>query len=151
MDAVHEWERLADALKARRKELSRAINRDWRFRKRFVEEHQLDYRTTSDLEEGRRENYSEATFRRTERAYRWSRGSIASIRAGGEPTPIPEPSPGDEGVVVFERGSKGDRLELLVAAAEDVFARMGEEERAAAERDLIQLVTERLRELGADI
>lgn len=83
-----QWQRLGDLLVARRIELSRTIDPDWRFRRRFADQHQLDYRTVSDLETGRRNNYETLTFRRIERAYRWEVGSIDQVLIGGDPGPL---------------------------------------------------------------
>jgi hypothetical protein len=145
-----DWERLGDLLRARRIQLSRLVEPEWRFRVRFVRAHRhlLTERIAASLESGERDTYDSTTFARAEVAYRWAEGSIPAVLRGEEPTPLPaEP----EDVVIAERGASGERLEILMAAAAGALAEMSPRERAAAEQDLVRLVTDRLRELGIDV
>ncbi|MEU9888638.1 hypothetical protein [Sphaerisporangium sp. NPDC051011] len=145
------WVRLGDALKARRTELARAIDADWRFRRRFVDAHQLDYRTTSDLEEARRDNYGETTYRRTEAAYRWASGSIAAILQDGDATPLPlgSTAPKDSQEHTLQRVEDGD-FEFFVAAATDALERMTEENRARAASEMLRILRDLAKKDASD-
>ncbi|MEV4158980.1 hypothetical protein [Nonomuraea dietziae] len=79
----HDWERLGERLQARRKDLARAIDASWRYRKHFVDAHLLDQRTIGDLERGARSNYDPKTIQRAERAYRLRSGAIEGFLRGG--------------------------------------------------------------------
>ncbi|MGI5485200.1 hypothetical protein [Microtetraspora malaysiensis] len=148
----NEWTQLGDLLVARRKELSRALDADWRFRRRFADAHELDYRTVSDLEVGRRDNYEEMTYRRVERAYRWERGSIEEVLEGREPRPEPIAP-----IVETGAGPGGERLEIehvkvgefeaYLTAAADVAENMSEEERDEARRKTIETLRGLLKHL----
>ncbi|MFF3671717.1 hypothetical protein [Microtetraspora malaysiensis] len=142
------WVRLGDALKARRTELSRAVDADWRFRRRFVDAHHLDYRTTSDLEEHRRDNYTDATYRRVEAAYRWASGSIVAILEGGEPAALPldaEPDEASREQLTLQRLQEGD-FDTVMAAATDALERMSEKDRARAAGEMIRILHDLIRE-----
>ncbi|GIH70277.1 hypothetical protein [Sphaerimonospora thailandensis] len=148
-----EWTQLADLLIARRKELSRALDADWRFRRRFADAHNLDYRTVSDLEVGRRDNYEALTYRRIESAYRWETGSVEAVLGGGAPMPepiVPTDEIGDVGPggqrVLVEHVRVGEFEAHLTAAAE-VAEAMSDEERDEARRRTIA----KLRELLVDL
>lgn len=150
-----EWTHLADLLVARRKELSRALDADWRFRRRFADAHDLDYRTVSDLEVGRRDNYEEMTYRRIERAYRLGNRSINAVLAGEEPVyePIVATDEGivsgpDEEKLLVEHVRVGEFEAHLTAAAE-VAEAMTEEEREEARRRTIAKLRSLLDELGS--
>ncbi|WP_344897584.1 hypothetical protein, partial [Nonomuraea antimicrobica] len=149
-----EWVRLGDALKARRIELARTVDANWRYRNRFVATHQLDSRTTADLEEARRGNYSDTTIRRTEQAYRWRQGSIAAVLAEGDPMPVPEDFSDSEALggerLTTQRVRVSENLEHMMVAAADALADMSEEERARAEAEMIRVMKKTLRQMGAD-
>lgn len=150
-----EWVRVGDLLKARRTELARTVDPDWRYRKRFVVANQLDARTTSDIEEGRRDNYTKISLQRIERAYRWRLGSIARALDGGDPTPIPielgqAAGAGGE-LLAIQQIQIGEELQQTLAAAADALNRMSEEERAAAEQEMVRLMREALHRHGAKI
>jgi hypothetical protein len=77
------WVRLGKLLLARRVELG------YPNMAAFGRQHELRHtRTLSDIEKGRRDNYGPATIAHVEQLYRWRPGSVASVLAGGEPTPI---------------------------------------------------------------
>ena len=87
------WQQLGERLISRRVEL----NARWTDRRSFCDDNGLgrQYRTISDIEKGRRDNYGTAILALVERAYRLQAGSIASYIAGGEllPSAAPEPPP----------------------------------------------------------
>src|SRR5690554_8042268 len=72
MHASERWQRLAELLAARRARL----NPEWADRTRFCADTDLSYRSLSDLENGRRDNYSPAWLAKVERAYQLKPGAI---------------------------------------------------------------------------
>lgn len=80
----HAWQRLADLLIQRRAHL----DPKYRNRQAFADEKQLDYRVVSDIEKHRRTNFSAPMIASLEVAYRWAPGSIKTVLAGGNPTPL---------------------------------------------------------------
>lgn len=72
MHASERWQRLAELLAARRARL----NPEWADRTRFCSDTGLSYRSLSDLENGRRDNYSPAWLAKVERAYQLKPGAI---------------------------------------------------------------------------
>ncbi|GAA3251229.1 hypothetical protein [Nonomuraea helvata] len=144
------WVRLGDLLQSRRKSLARAVNADWRFRRRFVDDHLLDYRTTSDLERGDRDNYDARTYARIERAYMLKEGAIESFLASEtealEEQPIVEvsesraPLAGEE--LAVERVAVTQDFEVVLAAVRSQYEQMTDEERDAARRQMIEILNE---------
>lgn len=62
----------------------------WRRRADFAWATGLSLRLISDLETGRRHNYSEETKLIIESALLWEAGSIDRIADGGQPRPVPD-------------------------------------------------------------
>src|ERR1700733_5729560 len=86
-------ERLGELLVQRRIEL----NPRWRKRTVFAEDHGLNWRLLYDIERARRDTFSDETLAAVEVAYRWRKGSIAAVLAGGDPAPMSDgASPRDE-------------------------------------------------------
>lgn len=86
------WVHLGEMLQDRRVEL------DTRYAnlRLFTDEAGIDYRLAWDVEHAARVNYRRPTLTAIEVAYRWGRGSIAAVLAGGAPVlldPEPKPSP----------------------------------------------------------
>jgi hypothetical protein len=82
-----EWTRLAEHLIARRVELGHPR------RPSFYREHEMSsgqQRTIEDIENARRTNYAPSTRAWVEQVYRWQVGSIRSVLAGGDPSPMLE-------------------------------------------------------------
>lgn len=67
------WAALGRLLVARRV----ALDPSWANRRKFAADNNLGYRTISDIERGRRSDYSAPTLALIERAYRYETGSIA--------------------------------------------------------------------------
>jgi hypothetical protein len=85
--------RLGELLVQRRIEL----NPRWRKRTVFAEDHGLNWRLLYDIERARRDTFSDETLAAVEVAYRWRKGSIAAVLAGGDPAPMgDDASPRDE-------------------------------------------------------
>lgn len=78
------WHRLGELLVGRRVE----INRDYRNRRAFAVDVDVDYRVLYDIESARRTNYSQPTLRVIEHAYRLAPGSIDRTLAGGPLEPL---------------------------------------------------------------
>jgi hypothetical protein len=87
---VPAWQRLGELLVRRRIELdTRYANRQ-----KFTAERGVNYRTVSDIETGRRDNYEPRTFAELEVAYGLAPGSISRALAGGElDLPVPPSTP----------------------------------------------------------
>lgn len=89
------WAALGRLLMARRVQLDPA----WTNRKLFAEDNQLSrqYRTISDIETGRRDDYSAPILALIERAYRYETGSIARyLQNDGDPKFLVESDRGGE-------------------------------------------------------
>lgn len=73
--------------------MRRRIEVDPRYSNRqlFADERGVNYRTISDIERGRRDNYEDATIASLEVAYAVRPGSIRRAVAGGELEPVPSP------------------------------------------------------------
>lgn len=89
------WQRLAAKLTERRA----TLRPEWSERTTFARDTGLSYRSISDLETARRDNYKASWLVKVEKAYEWEPGSIQSVLAGGEPaergsTPTPLPQKG---------------------------------------------------------
>jgi len=71
----------------------RRIELDPRYSNRqlFASERGLNYRTVSDIERGRRDNYEDATVTAVEVAYAVTAGSVARALGGGGLEPLPAP------------------------------------------------------------
>lgn len=82
------WQRLAAKLTERRA----SLRPEWADRTAFARDNQLSYRSLSDLETARRDNYKASWLTRIEHAYRWQPGSIQRVLAGAEPIPTETPS-----------------------------------------------------------
>lgn len=144
------WVRLGDQLQSRRKSLARALNDGWRFRRRFVDDHLLDYRTTSDLERGDRDNYDARTYARIERAYMLEEGAIESFLAGETATleeqPIAEVresrTPLTDEELTVEHVAVTQEFEVVLAAVRTQYEQMTDEERDAARRQMIEILNE---------
>jgi hypothetical protein len=82
------WKHLGDLLTKRR------IDLDHRYanRRTFCTEMNVDYRVISDIEGGRRDNFSRPTIVQIETAYRLARGNIERIVQGGEIEPLEPPT-----------------------------------------------------------
>lgn len=81
------WKRLGEMLVRRRIELDpRYANRQT-----FAKQTGVNYRTISDVERGRRDNYEDATLTALEVAYAVKPGSIGRALADGELEPLPGP------------------------------------------------------------
>lgn len=78
------WKRLGELLVARRVDLGHPRRLTWA---RDVLGLSND-RIQSDLENGRRSNYDNATLAQVEQQYQWAPGSIRAVLGGGDPTPI---------------------------------------------------------------
>ncbi|MFD9943221.1 hypothetical protein ACFWYW_14490 [Nonomuraea sp. NPDC059023] len=161
------WMRLGDLLVARR----RSLGRDYRNRKHFAEETGLDYKIISDLESGRRANYSAATLLAIESAYRWQFGSVQAVLAGGQPaaiplgegsllTPIAEASDGhsrryefvtNEGETVILQEVLGQPFEMFALEVQKAIEATPPERREDAIRMSRQVLWAMLREMGADL
>jgi hypothetical protein len=76
------WQRLAEKLIERRV----AIDPRYSNRRLFCDERGIDYRTVSDLERARRDNYGRPMLAKVEVAYKWAAGSVRQILEGGDPT-----------------------------------------------------------------
>jgi hypothetical protein len=79
--------------KAARRRLGRLLvqarfemNPEWRNRRLFAEEQEINYRLVQDIETAARENFDEGTKMFIETKYGWALGSIDRVLAGGEPT-----------------------------------------------------------------
>lgn len=82
--ATPDWKRLGEQLMRRR------IETDPRYSNRqlFTDERGLNYRTVSDIENGRRDNYEDQTLAAIEIAYRLAPGSIRRSLASGALEPL---------------------------------------------------------------
>ncbi|MFL1427098.1 MULTISPECIES: hypothetical protein [unclassified Nocardiopsis] len=81
------WQRLARELAKRRA----GLRPEWADRTVFARDNGLSYRSLSDLETGRRDNYKLSWLTKVEAAYRWETGSIQLIIDGADPIPLGEP------------------------------------------------------------
>lgn len=81
------WKRLGELLVRRRIELDPRYSN----RQLFASERGLNYRTVSDIERGRRDNYEDATVTSVEVAYGVAAGSVARALGGGELEPLAAP------------------------------------------------------------
>lgn len=77
------WQRLAVMLAERRA----SLRPEWQERTAFAADTGLSYRSISDLEGVRRDNYRASWLAMVESAYEWEPGSIREVLAGGDPTP----------------------------------------------------------------
>jgi hypothetical protein len=84
-----QWKRLGELLVRRRIELDPA----YRNRQTFVTARGLNYRTVSDIESGRRDNYGPQTIVALEVAYAVTPGAVRAALAGGDLEPLPGPAP----------------------------------------------------------
>jgi hypothetical protein len=91
--------RLGELLVQRRIEL----NPRWRKRTVFAEDHGLNWRLLYDIERARRDSFSDETLAAIEVAYRWRKGSIAAVIAGGDPVPLDDDTSRDGELDRFER------------------------------------------------
>jgi hypothetical protein len=82
------WKRLGELLVRRRIELDPRYSN----RQLFAAERGINYRTVSDVERGRRDNYEGGTVTALEVAYAVAPGSIGRALAGGELEPLPGPA-----------------------------------------------------------
>jgi hypothetical protein len=83
-----EWKRLGELLVRQRIELDPRYSN----RQLFASERGLNYRTVSDIERGRRDNYEDATITAVEVAYHVAPGSVAAVTGkGGDLDPLPAP------------------------------------------------------------
>lgn len=156
MSVGPEWVRLGDLLKARRTELSRALNARWRYRKNFVEDHPhlLTQRTTSNLELARHDNYEDTTLIRVEHAYQLGPGSIHAVLDDKEPTLLPievATEVGADGKELSIQRTVTDRFDQTSAVVKQALAEMSDEDRAEAESRLEEIMRAALREMGADV
>lgn len=88
MDSKKDWKRLGRLLVERRTSLVGHANRT-----RFAADHDLlNDRILSDLEKGRRDNYSPATIALMEHVYEVQPGSFEAALMGGDLTPTDSPS-----------------------------------------------------------
>ena len=74
------WQRLATKLIERRA----SLRPDWSERTIFARDTGLSYRSISDLETARRDNYKPSWLVKVEGAYQWGPGSIQRILSGGD-------------------------------------------------------------------
>lgn len=79
---MQDWKRLGQHVVARRVDLG------YRRRTDFAAARDLSVRILSDIENGRRANFDQATIAGLERALNWETGSAARVLEGGEPTII---------------------------------------------------------------
>lgn len=82
------WKRLGELLVRRRIELDPRYSN----RQLFAAERGINYRTVSDVERGRRDNYEDGTITALEVAYGVKPGSIGQFLAGGELEALPRPA-----------------------------------------------------------
>jgi len=80
---IEAWQRLATKLIERRA----SLRSDWSERTIFARDTGLSYRSISDLETARRDNYKASWLVKVERAYQWEPGSIQRILGGGDAIP----------------------------------------------------------------
>ncbi len=81
------WQRLADRLIERRA----SLRPEWSDRTTFARDAGLSYRSLSDLETARRDNYKSSWLTMVESAYQWAPGSIQAVLEGGDPSPKEAP------------------------------------------------------------
>lgn len=79
------WKRLGDLLVRRRIEMDPRYS----VRQLFAAERGINYRTVSDIERGRRDNYEDTTLTAVEVAYGVTPGSVAAALDGGPLEPLP--------------------------------------------------------------
>jgi hypothetical protein len=109
-----DWTRLGELLVRRRIELDpRYVNRQL-----FSNERGVHYRTVSDIERHRRDNYEAVTIAAIEVAYALTPGSIGRVLAGGELEPLPS-APAVELAPVVPLSLDGDE-ETLVRSIVDL-------------------------------
>lgn len=87
-DAAREEERLrafGERMKAERLEAGYATQED------LAESTGISIKTIGNIERGVDLEQTEHTKRTIEKAFHWGRGSYDAVRAGGQPTPEPEP------------------------------------------------------------
>ncbi|KOX10197.1 hypothetical protein [Nocardiopsis sp. NRRL B-16309] len=75
------WQRLAEKLTERRA----TLRPEWSERTTFARDTGLSYRSLSDLETARRDNYKTSWLAKVEKAYQWEPGSIQRILVGETP------------------------------------------------------------------
>lgn len=88
-----DWERLGRRIVAAR------VARGMHNQKQFAQATGLSTRFLSDLENGKRTNYDQASLTRVEQVLGWTDGSVDTVLAGGEPTRTTHSTdehPGDE-------------------------------------------------------
>lgn len=81
------WRRLAELVANRR------VVVGYRTQKALADAMNVSIRTVNDLERVRRTGYNSGTLALLEQVLQWEPGSIRSILAGGDPTPIRSPAP----------------------------------------------------------
>lgn len=119
------WKQLGEQLVRRRIELDpRYANR-----RLFADERGVNYRTVSDVERGRRDNYEDATITALEVAYAVKPGSVSHALAGGELEPLPgaRPSLAPVPPLVTEGSAAAEVLAPLLSryAGDDVIRAIG--------------------------
>lgn len=103
---IASWKRLGDLLARARVELDpRYVNR-----RLFCQETGINYRMTTDIENGLRTNYGRSTIIAIEVAYGWAPGSIRRVLDGGDPAPA---DPRRRAIMqalpdIFAAGDQGD-------------------------------------------
>lgn len=106
MSDTRDWQRLAEHLSLAR------VRMGFRKKVTFYRHHGLtqgDIRLISDLENGKRTNYSRSTRQWVEGLYGWQPGSVDAVLAGGDPTEAPT-------VQAVEVPDPQDRLMVIATA-----------------------------------
>lgn len=114
------WKRLGGLLVRRRIELDPRYSN----RQLFAAERGLNYRTVSDIERGRRDNYENGTITALEVAYRVTPGSVGRALAGGDLEPLRarpplRPVPADQPPAPAGSPSEAERARLIAGYPDD--------------------------------
>lgn len=95
---MQDWKRLGQYVVARRVDLG------FKRRSDFADARQVSVRILSDIENGRRTNFDQATIASLERALGWETGSALRVVEGGEP----RTRAGDQGADLIGVDDEGD-------------------------------------------
>jgi hypothetical protein len=101
--------------KAARKRLGKLLvqarfemNPEWRNRRLFAEEQQINYRLVQDIETAARQNFDDTTKMFIESKYGWALGSIDRVLEGGDPVKVSQVPPRVLALVIEAWGSLED-------------------------------------------
>jgi hypothetical protein len=111
--------------KAARKRLGKLLvqarfemNPDWRNRRLFAEEQEINYRLVQDIETAARPNFDEGTKMFIETKYGWALGSIDRVLEGGEPVKAVQMPPRLLALIETAWGSLDDAPQHIKTFAE---------------------------------